>query len=187
MHKNIIFSIDDLQNTNSKDENGNNVYSFTETINIFEDLKIDGVNKELTAQDFIFNVMDTGNTTTTQFITIKGDTESPSLEINSLTVDGKSYSFENNNIPNIPKLSGSSTITFNGTWGENSYSKINKIKNFTFEWNSTKTITPNPNGTWTLKVPYNEIPKENKSIKIEIQDYAGNVKTVQKSIFIENS
>lgn len=185
-NKNIIFPID-LQNTNSKDENGNNVYSFTKTINIFEDLKIDGVNKELTAQDFIFNVMDTGNTTTTQFITIKGDTESPSLEINSLTVDGTSYSFENNNIPNIPKLSDSSTIIFNGTWGENSYSKINKIKNFTFEWNSTKTITPNSNGTWTLEVPYKEIPKENKSIKIEIQDYAGNVKTVQKSIFIEKT
>ena len=185
-NKNIIFPID-LQNTNSKDENGNNIYSFTKTINVFNDLKIDGVNKELTAQDFIFNVMDTGNTTTTQFITIKGDTESPSLEINSLTVDGKSYSFENNNIPNIPKLSDSSTITFNGTWGENSYSKINKIKNFTFEWNSTKTINPNSNGTWTLKVPYNEIPKENKSIKIEIQDYAGNVKTVQKSIFIEKT
>ena len=185
-NKNIIFAID-LPNTNSKDENDNNVYSFTKTINIFNDLKIDGVNKELTAQDFIFNVMDTGNTTTTQFITIKGDTESPSLEINSLTVDGKSYSFENNNIPNIPTLSDSSTIKFNGTWGENSYSKINKIKNFTFEWNSTKTITPNPNGTWTLEVPYNEIPKENKSIKIEIQDYAGNVKTVQKSIFIEKT
>lgn len=186
LNKNIIFPID-LQNTNSKDENGNNIYSFTKTINVFNDLKIDGVNKELTAQDFIFNVMDTGNTTTTQFITIKGDTESPSLEINSLTVDGKTYSFENNNIPNIPKLSDSSTITFNGTWGENSYSKINKIKNFTFEWNSTKTINPNSNGTWTLKVPYNEIPKENKSIKIEIQDYAGNVKTVQKSIFIEKT
>lgn len=186
-NKNIIFSIDDLPNTNSKDENGNNVYSFTKTINIFNDLKIDGVNKELTAQDFIFNVMDTGNTTTTQFITIKGDTESPSLEINSLTVDGKTYSFENNNIPNIPKLSDSSTITFNGTWGENSYSKINKIKNFTFEWNSPKKINPNSNGTWTLEVPYNEIPKENKSIKIEIQDYAGNVKTVQKSIFIEKT
>lgn len=185
-NKNIIFSID-LPNTNSKDENGNNVYSFTKTINIFNDLKIDGVNKELTAQDFIFNVMDTGNTTTTQFITIKGDTESPSLEINSLTVDGKSYSFENNNIPNLPKLSDSSTITFNGTWGENSYSKINKIKNFTFEWNSPKKINPNSNGTWTLEVPYNEIPKENKSIKIEIQDYAGNVKTVQKSIFIEKT
>ncbi len=185
-NKNIIFSID-LPNTNSKDENGNNVYSFTKTINIFNDLKIDGVNKELTAQDFIFNVMDTGNTTTTQFITIKGDTESPSLEINSLTVDGKTYSFENNNIPNIPKLSDSSTITFNGTWGENSYSKINKIKNFTFEWNSPKKINPNSNGTWTLEVPYNEIPKENKSIKIEIQDYAGNVKTVQKSIFIEKT
>ena len=185
-NKNIIFSID-LQNTNSKDENGNNIYSFKRTINVFNDLKIDGVNKELTAQDFIFNVMDTGNTTTTQFITIKGDTESPSLEINSLTVDDKSYSFENNNIPNLPKLSDSSTIIFNGTWGENSYSKIKKIKNFTFEWNSTKTITPNPNGTWTLKVPYNEIPKENKSIKIEIQDYAGNVKTVQKSIFIEKT
>lgn len=185
-NKNIIFPID-LPNTNSKDENSNNVYSFTKTINIFEDLKIDGENKELTAQDFIFNVMDTGNTTTTQFITIKGDTESPSLEINSLTVDGTTYSFENNNIPNIPKLSDSSTIKFNGTWGENSYSKINRIKNFTFEWNSTKKINPNSNGTWTLKVPYNEIPKENKSIKIEIQDYAGNVKTVQKSIFIEKT
>lgn len=186
-NKNIIFSIDDLQNTNSKDENGNNVYSFTETIKIFEDLKIDGENKELTAQDFIFNVMDTGNTTTTQFITIKGDTESPSLEIKSLTVDGTPYSFENNNIPNLPKLSDSSTIKFNGTWGENSYSKINRIKNFTFEWNSTKIINPKSDGTWTLEVPYNEIPKENKSIKIEIQDYAGNVKTVQKSIFIEKT
>lgn len=186
-NKNIIFSIDDLQNTNPKDENGNNVYSFTKTINIFKDLKIDGVNKELTAQDFIFNVMDTGNTTTTQFITIKGDTESPSLEINSLTVDGKSYSFENDNIPNLPKLSDSSTIKFNGRWGENSYSKIKKIINFTFEWNSPKKITPNSNGTWTLEVPYNEIPKENKSIKIEIQDFAGNVKTVQKSIFIEKT
>ena len=185
-NKNIIFAID-LPNTNSKDENDNNVYSFTKTINIFNDLKIDGVNKELTAQDFIFNVMDTGNTTTTQFITIKGDTESPSLEINSLTVDGKSYSFENDNIPNLPKLSDSSTIKFNGTWRENSYSKIQKFINFTFEWNSTKKITPNSNETWTLEVPYNEIPKENKSIKIEIQDYAGNVKTVQKSIFIEKT
>ncbi|MBQ9206474.1 MAG: hypothetical protein IJ158_07130 [Treponema sp.] len=174
-------------------------YSFSKDFKLFADLGIDGENKKLDALDFIFRVEDNGGTPTVEVFTLSGDTESPSLSIDTLVLKNKdgetvqSYTFSANETPTLPVIQDGYNATISGTWGDNSTTTWDddyklKILPLKLTWGSNSiAATLAKDGTWTADVSEVSLPTTSGIIKAILTDYAGNAKTATRSVFIESA
>ncbi len=185
---NIVYSVN-LQEPVFDKQNKNNIYSFEIEFDLFDDLGI-GKSKKLGSQEFIFKAVDSSNTSTVSLYTYTGDAESPNLTIDSIIINNDSnYSFEENNVPTLPPLKKDDILTVRGTWSDNSTdilndpSKINDIR-FSFLDNDFD-VQKNDDGTWFANIT--DVPSSSGVILASIEDFGGNVKRVNKTIFIDSS
>lgn len=200
-YSNKIYKIDLKNETYDKSEKLRK-YDFSKTLNIFTDLGIDGENIPLLTQYFIFRAVDNGGTSTVLQFSLTGDTESPTLEINSVqqfASDGTSkieeFTFNDNSVPTFAVVNSGDYAILKGTWSDNSVIAWNndksKIGEIDFSWNdATFEITSesvDSNGTWSWQAKVTNLPKKSGSITASLSDLAGNTKTVTKSIFVETA
>ncbi|MBO6219382.1 MAG: hypothetical protein J6I53_00090 [Treponema sp.] len=188
---NIVYDLTtDLE---SVENSSGKSYKFSKTFDVFTDLGIDGETKTLTAQDFVFRVVDKGGTKTVKMLSLTGDSTAPSLTFDKIVLEngGTSLTYDlTNEIPNLPVIKSGAKATLSGTWGDNSFdtwkdtSKIGKIS---VTWNGSDkvTVTPNANRSWSASV--SDVPSDSGTIKISLSDFGGNTKAVTKSVFIESN
>ena len=180
-------------------KNNRNVYTFEKTLNLFDDLGIDGANKTLEALDFVFRAEDSGQTSSVLVFSLAGDTENPSLELNTLVLKDssdsqvQSYTFNDDETPTLPVIKSGYTAELSGTWSDNSTTtwvdsyKL-KICDLDLTWNEKAiSATLKSDGTWTASVPSASLPTTSGVIKAVLKDYGANTKTVTRSVFIESA
>lgn len=171
------------------------VYNFEKTFNIFEDLGIDGSEKTLQTQYFIFRAEDNGGTSIVQQFTLSGDTEQPKLTLDTLQLYKesalvKTETFENDNIPDLPVITNSHSIVLSGTCSDNStdfWTDGSKFKEFKLEFgDAVATVNPDlKNHTWTATLK--NLPKQSKTINVTLQDYGSNKAKVSKAVTIQTA
>ncbi len=199
---NILFSLTLPEPTSDSDKNVN-VYSLKKTLNIFDDLKIDGTAKCLETMNFIFRAKDNGGSNKVVSFSLSGDSEAPDLTISTITL----YDSSNNYVtfdgvdsngtytfgetPTLPKIEDGYYALLTGTWSDNSTSAWTslselKISDITFIWgDENATVTPSQDGTWTKKVT--TLPTASSSISVSITDFGGNTKKTYQSVMIEST
>jgi len=199
---NILFSLTLPEPTYDSDKNVN-VYSLKKTLNIFDDLKIDGTTKCLETLNFIFRAKDNGGSNKVVSFSLSGDSEAPRLTISTITL----YDSSNNYVsftgvdsngtytfgetPTLPKIKDGYYALLTGTWSDNSTSVWTslselKISDITFIWgDENATVTPSQDGTWTKKVT--TLPTASSSISVSITDFGGNTKKAYQSVMIEST
>uniref|UniRef100_UPI00388E390B hypothetical protein n=1 Tax=Treponema sp. TaxID=166 RepID=UPI00388E390B len=179
-------------------QNNKNVYSFSKSFNLFDDLKIDGTSKTIEALDFVFRAEDSGGTNSVQVLSLSGDTEAPEVAITKLVLKENgnvknTYNFKDNETPTLPKIQSGYTAELSGTWSDNSTANwIDKYKlkicDLDLTWNdNTISATMNKAGTWTASVTSDQLPTASGIIKAKLTDFGGNSKTASQSVFIESS
>lgn len=179
------------------DSNGNKIYLLgsnktecvlNKTFNLYSDFGIDGVDKTLVAQEFIFRAVDDSGSKTVKAITLTGDSETPVVEFKKISINGNEQSFENDNIPSFPNSCNQKTATITGTWSDKFTSTLNntsKVNQLEVEWGKAKElVTVNPNGTWSVNIVS---PNAGGTITVKLKDFGGNAKTVQAAASIETA
>lgn len=181
-----------------------NKYDFLRTFNIFTDLKIDGAERPLSTQYFVFRAVDNGGTKTVLQYSLYGDTETPSLEINSIQQFDKSgnkkideYSFSESSVPRFAAVKNDDYAVLKGVWSDNSVISWNNDKSrlnadsIVFSWGDAdfkiEKETLNEDGSWSWEAKITNLPKTSRTLEATLKDFGGNAKTVTKSIFIETS
>ncbi|MBR1537107.1 MAG: hypothetical protein IJ630_09230 [Treponema sp.] len=201
---NILFSLalpSPTLSTSDSDEKIN-VYSLTKTLNLFDDLKIDGTAKCLETLNFIFRAQDNGGSNKVVSFSLSGDSEAPRLTIFTITlydssnnyvpIDGVNgtYTF-GDKTPTLPKIKDGYYALLTGKWSDNSttaWTSLSdlKISDISFVWSDTReTVTPDRDGTWSVRV--NSVPTSSSSISVSITDFGGNTKKTYQSVMIEST
>ncbi len=175
-----------------KGENGAKQQNFTinKTFNVFTDFGIGTNDTYLTAQDFIFRVSD-GQSATIKSITLTGDTDTPTLAFNDITIGANTQSFASGNIPTYPAMSNV-TATVTGTWSDTFTGTVrntDKVYAIDLSWGTgaakkTATAVPQADGTWKTVI---SAPPSGGTLTATIKDYGGNTKTVQAAASIETA
>lgn len=202
-YSNKIYKID-LGEKNYNSAEKLNKYDFSRTFNIFSDLKIDGTEKPLSTQYFVFRAVDNGGTKSVLQFSLYGDTETPALEINSIQQFDKSgnkkideYSFSESSVPRFAAVQNDDYAVLKGVWSDNSVISWNNDKSklnadsIVFSWGDAdfkiEKETLNEDGSWSWEAKITNLPKTSRTLEATLKDFGGNSKTVTKSIFIETS
>lgn len=182
------------------DANGNKLYLLVENgslkdatvskdLNIYSDLGINGKEKKLSAQEFIFYASD-GISNTIKTINLTGDTITPELSFDQIKIGDQEYSLETP--PTFKKLSaGDKEAIITGKWSDKFNSddadNTEKFAEFTVKWgnnNATKVERETDGRTWSaVVVP----PADGGTITAVLSDFAGNKKTIQSAASIEST
>ena len=180
------------------DANGNKLYLLVENgslkdatvskdLNIYSDLGINGKEKKLSAQEFIFYASD-GISNTIKTITLTGDTITPELSFDQIKIGDQEYSLETP--PTFKKLSADDKeAIITGKWSDKFNSddidNTEKFAEYTVKWgNNTTEFERNSDGTWSaVVVP----PADGGTITAVLSDFAGNKKTIQSAASIEST
>lgn len=180
---NIIYKLGGDESKNS--------YEITKKFNFFSDFKIgqtvDGKERFLCAQDFIFLVSD-GNSNTVKSITLSGDNISPEvLEFTDITIDQTKKTFTGD-LPTFPSKAKGMNATITGKWKDMLTSSIeNKTRLYPLEikWgDKTVTAVLKENGTWNAEII---APEGGGTITATLKDFGGNIKIVQEAASIETA
>ena len=181
------------------DANGNKLYLLVENgslkdatvskdLNIYSDLGINGKEKKLSAQEFIFYASD-GISNAIKTINLTGDTITPELSFDQIKIGDQEYSLETP--PTFKKLSADDKkAIITGKWSDKFNSddadNTEKFAEFTVKWgnnNATK-VERKPDGTWSAEVVP---PADGGTITAVLSDFAGNKKTIQSAASIEST
>ena len=173
-----------------------NVYSFSRSFNLFEELKIDGKSKTLDTIDFIFRAEDNGGTNTVEVLTLSGDTEAPKIAIEKLVLKDNStssshtYDFKDDETPSLPPITSVYTATISGTWSDNSTTiwtddyKL-KIAGLELTWNDNLIeAVLTKDGKWTAEVSNALLPTTSGLIKATITDLLKVQRQVLKALAV---
>ena len=184
---NIIFRLDD--------GSGSSSCLINKTINLYDDLKIGTVDKNgkimpLGMQEFIFLAND-GTTNAIKTITLSGDTSAPHIEFVNISLNGKTESLVNGNLPAFPKIKNGDQATITGKWSDNfndNFVNKNKIYNIELTWgtgNSKQSASAvcTSDGKWSCKIP---APATGGTITARLKDFGGNEKVIQSAASIES-
>ena len=162
-------------------------YKVNKSLNLFTDLQI-GPDKPLITQDFVILAVDESDGATTLPISVIGDSESPKLTIDSITLkDGDSSQIYNviDGIIKLPVVKPTTSATIKGTWSDNStthWNDIYKINDIEFKWldvNAKDFVNFEKTGnTWEVTVKQGSVPKLDGAITATLIDYANNVATI---------
>ena len=181
------------------DANGNKLYLLVENgslkdatvskdLNIYSDLGINGKEKKLSAQEFIFYASD-GISNTIKTINLTGDTITPELSFDQIKIGNQEYSLETP--PTFKKLSADDKeARITGKWSDKFNSddvdNTEKFAEFTVKWgnNNATEFERESNGTWYAKVVP---PADGGTITAVLSDFAGNKKTIQSAASIEST
>lgn len=168
-------------------------YNFSKKLDLFNDLKISS-EKPLKTQDFVILAVDDAGGATVYPFSISGDSESPTISFTKF----ERYNVNNELLSTYELPSGDLTLgviydgdyaKIYGKWNDNStshWNKFDKINDISFAWgNSTFTVFPNPNGTWSVKVQ--NMPSVSETLVATIKDYAGNETSTEQSIAVDKA
>lgn len=169
-------------------------YEVNKSFDLFDDLKI-GPDKPLITQDFVILAVDESGGATTLPISVIGDSKSPILTIDSITLyDGESSKkFEpTDGIIKLPVVKPTTTAIINGTWSDNStthwnyFSKINDIE---FEWLEAEFVNFKKlgNDKWSVTVEAGKVPTVDGAITATLKDYANNISALSQTVTVEKS
>ena len=171
-------------------------YEVNKSFDLFADLKI-GTEKPLITQDFVILAVDESGGATTLPISVIGDSESPKLTIDSITLkDGDSSQIYNviDGIIKLPVVKPTTVATIKGTWSDNStthWNDISKINDIKFEWldvDANNFVDFKKTGnTWEVTVNQGSVPKLDGAITATLKDYANNIATISQTVTVEKS
>lgn len=171
-------------------------YEVNKSFDLFDDLKI-GPDKPLITQDFVILAVDESGVATTLPISVIGDSESPKLTIDSITLkDGDSSQIYNviDGIIKLPVVKPTTSATIKGTWSDNStthWNDISKINDIEFKWldvNAENFVDFNKTGnTWEVTVKQGSVPKLDGAITATLKDYANNIATISQTVTVEKA
>lgn len=169
-------------------------YEVNKSLDLFDDLKI-GPYKPLITQDFVILAVDESDGATTLPISVIGDSESPKLTIDSITLkDGDSSQIYNviDGIIKLPVVKPTTVATINGTWSDNSithWNDISKINDIKFEWLDAKNFVDfkKTDDTWEVTVNQGSVPKLDGAITATLKDYANNIATISQTVTVEKA
>lgn len=172
-------------------------YEVNKSFDLFDDLKI-GPDKPLITQDFVILAVDESGGATTLPISVIGDSESPKLTIDSITLkdDGDSSQIYNviDGIIKLPVVKPTTVATIYGTWSDNSttyWNNISKINDIEFKWldvNAENFVDFNKTGnTWEVTVKQGSVPKLDGAITATLIDYANNTATISQTVTVEKA
>jgi len=163
-------------------------YSLNKIFNLYSDLGINGTSKLLSAQEFILRAVDDSGTKTVKTLTLTGDSITPEVTYKDITINGNKQNFATGDIPSFPKISNGTKAVITGTWKDyfnTSNENKNKLHKLEISWGDETVLTDlNSNGTWSCEI---KAPKSGGTITAKLQDFAGNVKTLQTAVSIETS
>lgn len=190
------------------DSNGNKLYKFSDAVNkssynfskkfnLYSSFGINGTNKLLTTQEFVFWAYD-GTTPYTKVVTLKGDIKNPDFSFTNITLSGKTELIgkdsNGNDIapPTFPKQNSTATATITGKWDDkfnDTFANTSRFAVKKIEWGTgtnkkTAEITLNTNKTWTATIAP---PNGGGTITATLQDFGGNTVTIQTAVRIETS
>lgn len=171
-------------------------YEVNKSFDLFEDLKI-GPDKPLITQDFVILAVDESGGATTLPISVIGDSESPKLTIDRITLnDGGSSQTINiqDGIIKLPVVKPTTSATIYGTWSDNStthWNVISKINDIKFEWLDVDAKNfvdfKKADDTWEVTVKEGSVPKLDCAITATLIDYANNIATISQTVTVERS
>lgn len=171
-------------------------YEVNKSFDLFDDLKI-GPDKPLITQDFVILAVDESGGATTLPISVIGDSESPKLTIDRITLNDVGSSQTINIIDGIIKLpvvKPTTSATIYGTWSDNStthWNDISKINNIKFEWldvDSNNFVDFKKTGnTWEVTIKQGSVPKSDGAITATLIDYANNIATISQTVTVEKA
>lgn len=192
---NLVFDVEDpKENYDSTTK----IYSYevNQSLDLFADLQI-GPDKPLITQDFVILAVDESGVATTLPISVIGDSESPKLTIDSITLkDGDSSQIYNviDGIIKLPVVKPTTVATINGTWSDNStthWNNISKINDIKFEWldvNAENFVAfKKTDDTWEVTVKQGSVPKLDGAITATLIDYANNIATISQTVTVEKA
>ncbi len=183
------------------DDNGNKIFKLesdkaecllNKTMNLFSDFGIDGEEKTLVTQEFIFRAVDESGSKTIKALTLTGDTFTPTVEFGTIEFKGvkgiDAQSFAGETLPAFPNSCNLKEATITGTWSDlfaEGISNTTKLKQIEVQWgDNKKTAAVDAKGTWTVNIAS---PNAGGTITARLSDYAKNTKTVQTAASIETA
>ena len=171
-------------------------YEINKSFDLFADLKI-GADKPLITQDFVILAVDESGGATTLPISVIGDSESPKLTIDRITLNDDVSSQTINikdGIIKLPVVKPTTRATIYGTWSDNSttyWNDISKINDIKFEWldvDAKNFVDFKKTGnTWEVTVEKGSVPKVDGAITATLIDYANNIATLSQTVTVEKS
>jgi len=171
-------------------------YEVNKSFDLFADLKI-GAEKPLITQDFVILAVDESGGATTLPISVIGDSESPKLTIDRITINdvGSSQTINiQGGIIKLPVVKPTTTAIIYGTWSDNSttyWNDISKINDIKFEWldvDAKNFVDFKKTGnTWEVTVEKGSVPKVDGAITATLIDYANNIVTLSQTVTVEKS
>lgn len=171
-------------------------YEVNKSFDLFEDLRI-GADKPLITQDFVILAVDESGGATTLPISVVGDSESPKLTIDRITLNdvGSSQTINiKDGIIKLPVVKPTTSATIYGTWSDNStthWNDISKINDIKFEWSDVdakKFVDFKKTGnTWEVTVEKGSVPKVDGAITATLKDYANNISALSQTVTVEKS
>lgn len=192
---NLIFNVD-IPKENYDPNTKIYSYEVNKSLDLFDDLKI-GPDKPLITQDFVILAVDESGVATTLPISVIGDSESPKLTIDRITLnDGGSSQTINiiDGIIKLPVVKPTTIATIYGTWSDNStthWNDISKINNIKFEWldvDANNFVDFKKTGnTWEVTVKEGSVPKSDGAITATLIDYANNIATISQTVTVEKA
>lgn len=168
-------------------------YTFEKSFNIFTDFEINKT-EIINSQTFIFKVSDNKSSTIESFA-LQGDTEAPVLAITKLTVKHNNgmtvWDVSNGNQPTLPPFATGDTISYSGTWSDNSAMYWNpngkKIGDFTLTSKGvTLTASLNADGSWESDY-VKPFDATTASVTASITDWGGNTTKANASYYISSA
>lgn len=191
--ENLIFNVD-IPKENYDPTTKIYSYEVNKSFDLFADLKI-GPDKPLITQDFVILAVDESGGATTLPISVIGDSESPKLTIDSITLkDGDSSKIYNviDGIIKLPVVKPTTVATIYGTWSDNStthWNAISKINDIKFEWLDAKDFVDfkKTDDTWEVTVKQGSVPKSDGAITATLIDYAKNIATISQTVTVEKA
>lgn len=169
-------------------------YEVNKSFDLFADLKI-GADKPLITQDFVILAVDESGGATTLPISVIGDSKSPILTIDSITLyDGESSKkFEpTDGIIKLPVVKPTTTAIINGTWRDNStthWNDFSKINDIEFEWLEAEFVNFKKlgNDKWSVTVEAGKVPTVDGAVTATLKDYANNISALSQTVTVEKS
>ena len=171
-------------------------YEVNKSFDLFADLKI-GADKPLITQDFVILAVDESGGATTLPISVIGDSESPKLTIDRITLNdgGSSQTIKiEDGIIKLPVVKPTTSATIKGTWSDNStthWSDISKINDIKFEWLDVDAKDfvdfKKTDDTWEVTVKQGSVPKSDGAITATLIDYAKNIATISQTVTVEKA
>lgn len=169
-------------------------YEVNKSFDLFADLKI-GADKPLITQDFVILAVDESGGATTLPISVIGDSKSPILTIDSITLfDGESSKkFEpTDGIIKLPVVKRTTTAIINGTWSDNStthWNDFSKINDIEFEWLEAEFVNFKKfgNDKWSVTVEAGKVPTVDGAVTATLKDYANNISALSQTVTVEKS